>query len=312
MLSNEDYLDWLDWFYPRLRNHKNFINALDEYLLRRYGFKLNDLANASEYLESLYSQFKEEKKFPIIYKNKLHEVFTKNIRDARASRLLNALIFGKGKDLMKSPLIPLEGGDLLIAGWVFELHLHFDAWIKLAMEEEPRLWDIYANIAGREFEEYVASKVSESGYKVFRNVIVSEEEFPQISECLQRLGKKGSFELDIVVIAGGKIYVVSCKGGKKEIPKLYKSKYWVFPSEKEIIDRLNENIREAHEIIEEARCLRKHRDIVAKLFNADVKEIVPVLVYAFPQPLAIDKFKTRSGLPEDITIVTPKQLSELV
>ena len=210
------------------------------------------------------------------------------------------------------PLIPLEGGDLLIAGWVFELHLHFDAWIKLAMEEEPRLWDMYANIAGREFEEYVASKVSKSDYKVFRNVVVSEKEFPQISECLQRLGKKGFFELDIIVIVGDRMYVVSCKGGKKEIPKLYKSKYWVFLSEKEIIDRLNENIREAHEIIKEARCLRKCRDIVTKLFNADIKETVPILVYAFPQPLAIDEFKTRSELPKDITIITPRQLSKLV
>ncbi len=222
--------------------------------------------------------------------------------------MLNALIFDKGKDLMKSPLIPLEGGDLLIAGWVFELHLHFDAWIKLTMEEEPRLWDMYANIAGREFEKYVASRVGELGYKVFRNVVVSEEEFPQISECLQRLGKKGSFELDIVVIAGNKMYVISCKGGKKEIPKLYKSKYWVFPSEKEVIDRLNENIKEAREIIEEARCLRRHRDVAAKLFSADAKEVVPVLVYAFPQPLAVDEFKTESGLPEDITIATLRQL----
>jgi len=168
--------------------------------LRRYGFKLDDLANASEYLERLYNWFKAEKELPIVHKNKLHGVFIKNIRDARASRLLNALIFGKGKDLMKSPLIPLESGDLLIAGWVFELRLHFDAWIKLAMEEDPRLRDMYANIAGREFEEYIASKVSELGYKVFRNVVVSEEEFPQIGECLQRLGKKGFFELDIVAI----------------------------------------------------------------------------------------------------------------
>jgi len=122
--------------------------------------------------------------------------------------LLKALIIGKGKDLTKSPLIPVEGGDLLIADWVFELRLHFDAWIKLAMEEEPRIWDMYANIAGREFEEYVASKVSESDYKVFRNVIISEKEFPRVSEYLQRLRKKEFFELDIVVIAGDKMYVV--------------------------------------------------------------------------------------------------------
>jgi len=79
-------------------------------LLRKHGFNLNDLAGTSEYLAQLYKRLKEEKQLPIIYKNKLHEVFSKNIRSARSSKLLNALIFGKGKDLMRSPLIPLEGG----------------------------------------------------------------------------------------------------------------------------------------------------------------------------------------------------------
>ena len=65
--------------------------------------------------------------------------------NAGASRLLNTLIFDKGKDLRLLPLIPLEDRDLLIAGWVFGLYLHFDAWIRLAMEEEPRLRDMHAN-----------------------------------------------------------------------------------------------------------------------------------------------------------------------
>lgn len=73
------------------------------------------MANASGYLERLYSWFKERKELPIDHKNKLHEVFAKNIRDARASRLLNALIFDKGKDLMKTPLIILEGAVLVYA-----------------------------------------------------------------------------------------------------------------------------------------------------------------------------------------------------
>lgn len=77
-------------------------------------------------------------------------------------------------------------GDLLIAGWIFELHLHFDAWIKLVMEEEPRLWSMYANIAGREFKNYVANKISEVAHKIFRNVVISEKEFPSIRGCLEK------------------------------------------------------------------------------------------------------------------------------
>ncbi len=61
LFSSDDYLDWLNWFYPRLRNYRDFINALDKYLLKRYGFKIDDLANASEYLERLYNWFKRER-----------------------------------------------------------------------------------------------------------------------------------------------------------------------------------------------------------------------------------------------------------
>ncbi|MHA1595522.1 MAG: hypothetical protein ACTSXX_12420 [Candidatus Baldrarchaeia archaeon] len=143
LFNNEDHLDWLEWFYSRLATHKELINALDSYLLKKYGFYLNDLANASEYLMNLYNEFKRKNEPPIIHKNKLHEVFSKNIRCARSSKLLHALIFDRNKDLLRSPLIPLKNGDLLIAGWVFDLHLHFDAWIRHIMEEEPRLRDIY-------------------------------------------------------------------------------------------------------------------------------------------------------------------------
>ena len=312
LLGSEDYLDWLDWFYPRLGKHKEFVNALDNYLLSKYGFNLNDLAGASEYLMQLYKKFKEEKQPPIVYKNKLHEVFSKNIRSTRSSKLLNALIFCKGKDLMKSPLIPLEGGDLLIAGWIFELHQHFDAWIKLILEEEPRLWSMYANIAGREFENYVSNKISKVVHKMFENVVISEKEFPSIKDCLEKLRKKGSFEIDIVAIINDKLYVISCKGGKKEIPKIYKSKYWVYPSEKEIIDRLKENIEEVNELIEEAKCLRGHREVVKQLFSMEVKDIVPVIVYAFPQPLAIEDFRAKISFTEDVIVSTPNQLLQLM
>jgi len=203
-------------------------------------------------------------------------------------------------------------GDLLIAGWIFELHLHFDAWIKLVMEEEPRLWSMYANIAGREFKNYVANKISEVAHKIFRNVVISEKEFPSIRVCLEKLRKKGFFEIDIVAVINNKLYVTSCKGGKKEIPKIYKSKYWVYPSEKEIVDRLKENLEEVNEIIGEAKCLREHREVVKQLFNVEVKDVVPVIVYAFPQPLAIEDFRAKAGLIESVILSTPNQLPKLM
>lgn len=148
----------------------------------------------------LYRKFGEEKQPPIMYKNRLHEVFSKNICSARSSKLLIALTFCKGKDLMKSPLILLKGRDLLIAGWIFELHLHLDARIKLIMEEEPRLWSMYANIAGREFENYVSNKISKVIHKIFKNIVFSEKASPSIKGYLEKLRKKGSFEIDIAAI----------------------------------------------------------------------------------------------------------------
>lgn len=122
---------------------------------------------------------------------------------------------------------------------------------------------------------------------------------------MKKLRKKGFFEIDIVAVINNKLYVTSCKGGKKEIPKIYKSKYWVYPSEKEIVDRLKENLEEVNEIIGEAKCLREHREVVKQLFNVEVKDVVPVIVYAFPQPLAIEDFRAKAGLIESVILSTP-------
>ncbi|MHA1595523.1 MAG: hypothetical protein ACTSXX_12425 [Candidatus Baldrarchaeia archaeon] len=151
-----------------------------------------------------------------------------------------------------------------------------------------------------------------TAHNVFRNVIISESEFPEIKECLERLKKQKHFELDVVIIINDKMYIISCKGGKKEIPKMYLSRYWIYPSEREIITRFHENIEEAREVIEEALCLRKYKKIVKQTFNVNVREIIPVVVYTLPQPLAIEDFRKKIGITSDVLILTPSQLLQLI
>ena len=76
---------------------------------------------------------------------------------------------------------------------------------------------IYANVIGKEFEEYVISNLRKSGVvnKIYPKVIISQTEFPEIGECLKRLRKEKCFEIDIVIVWNNDVYLVSCKGGKR-------------------------------------------------------------------------------------------------
>jgi len=106
---------------------------------------------------------------------------------------------------------------LLIAGWAFDLYIHFDAWLSYIVERSPRVRSIYANVIGKEFEEYVISNLRKSGVvnKIYLKVIISQTEFPEIGECLKRLRKEKCFEIDIVIVWNNDVYLVSCKGGKR-------------------------------------------------------------------------------------------------
>ena len=190
----EDYLNWLIWQYHHLCHHTELLEAIDNYLDSNHGFRLEDLGNASEYLKSFYEKCVKEEESPIISRNELHKVFAKNLRDARAHKLLKALVFNENdenRDLLRAPLIPLRGGDLLIAGFVFNPYIHFDAWISYIMERDPKVRDVYANVIGDKFEKYVISILCKSGIaKIYPKVIVSESKFPEIGECLKWLKKR--------------------------------------------------------------------------------------------------------------------------
>ena len=214
---DEGYARWLSWFYGKLGECYRLINALDAYFQREYRFRLNDLRNASIYLEKLV-----ETDRVIVPRNEVHQVFTKNIRSGRADRLLKELTFdGSGKDLFRSPLIPLRGGYFLIARWVFSLGMHFESLVRPAIESDEKIRGIYSDFIGKAFEEYVKDGIMPLEDVVRTNIKIARKRYPEIER---------DFEIDMVAIKGDYAFLISCKGGKKELPKLQLAKMWAeFP-----------------------------------------------------------------------------------
>lgn len=71
---NEEHVNWLHWFYGKLGENYEIMKLLNENLEHEHGFRLDDLRNASLYLESLTKNNKI-----MIPKNEVHTVFSKNI-----------------------------------------------------------------------------------------------------------------------------------------------------------------------------------------------------------------------------------------
>ena len=294
---DEGYARWLSWFYSKLRENYELINALDAYFQRECRFRLDDIRNASMYLEKLM-----EGNRVIVPRNEVHKVFTKNIRSGRADRLLKELTFdGSGKDLFKSPLIPLRGGYFLIAKWVFSLGMHFESWVRPAIESED-IYGIYSDFIGRTFEKYVKDNIGPLVDAVRSNVKITKKRYPSI---------KHGFEIDMIAVKGNFAFLVSCKGGKKELPKLQLSKMWAEFPEKEIRHRIRENKREIKEIWEQYETLTSNKRILEDL-GLEGKKIIPLVVYATVQPLSLEKIKNMYEIPWPVSVVTVEELKSII
>ncbi len=233
---DEGYARWLSWFYTKPGENYKLINALDAYFQRKYRFSLDDIRNASMYLEKLV-----EINRIIAPGNEVHKVFTKSICSGRADRLLKGLTFDRsGKSLFKSPLIPLRGGYFVIAKWVFSLGMHFESWVRPAIESEE-IYGIYSDFIGKTFEKYVKNRIRPLVGAIRSNIKITKEKYPTI---------KREFEVDIVAAKGNFVFLISCNGGKKELPKLQLSKMWAEFPEKEIRPRIRDNKKEIKEMIE--------------------------------------------------------------
>jgi len=292
---DKGYASWLSWFYSKLRENYKLINALDAYFQQEYGFRLDDIKNASMYLEKLV-----ETNRVIVPRNEVHGVFTKNIRSGRADRLLKELTFdGSGKDLFRSPLIPLRGGYFLIAKWVFSLGMHFESWIRPAIESN---YGIYSDFIGKTFEKYVEDGISPFVDMVQSNIEIKKEEYPDIER---------DFEIDIVAIKGSSAFLISCKGGKKELPKLQLSKMWAEFPEKEIKHRIRENKKEIKELIELYGAVTSNTNILKDLCLKG-KKITPLIVYSTVQPSSLKELREMYGIPQLVSVVTVEELKRML
>jgi hypothetical protein len=296
--------EWWGWFSKKPVGNERFISALNNYCEREYEFGFYDLVNASLYFEDIVKS-----NTPIVPKNEIRVVFTKNIRSYKADRLLKALTFSVGKDLYKSPLIPLKGGYFLIAKWVFSLEMHFDSWLKPIIED-TNILGMYFDFAGNMFEEYVEKKIEPVVDTVRRNITITERKYPAIRPYLDEMGKEGQFEIDIIATRGKFAFIVSCKGGKKELPKLRISRMWGEFSEREISNRIQDNKRNMWEILTECNCIATNSKISEDL-GTPGKELVPIVIYSAVQPLSLSELKNYYNAP-DVVVSTPNELVEFI
>lgn len=305
---DEGYAHWLSWFYKKIGRNYRLINALDKYFEQEHKFRLNDLVNASMYLEKLIKDNRI-----IVRKNEIHEVFSKNIRSGRAERLLKELTFvEEGKNLYKSPLIPLKRGYFLVARWVFSLGMHFETWVRPAIESRG-IYGIYSDFIGKTFEKYVKDLIEPLVDKCQSKVKITEKEYPEIKPWLSEseLKKRGMFEIDIIAVRGESAFLISCKGGKKELPKLQISKMWAEFPERDIRYRVRKNKKEVKEMWTEYECVVSNKSIVKNL-GLEGKKMVPVVVYSTVQPLSLEKLRELHNVPPIMKVITAEELKNMI
>ena len=106
---------------------------------------------------------------------------------------------------------------------VFSLGIHFESLIRPAIESEG-IYGIYSYFVGKIFEKYVKDNI-EPLADVRSNIKITREEYSNI---------KCEFEIDMLAVKGDFAFLISCKGGKKELSKSQPSKMWAEFPEKEI------------------------------------------------------------------------------
>ncbi len=135
-------------------------------------------------------------------------------------------------------MVPVVRGQLLVLPWILNLGSVFDEPLRTAMKQNNLAGEI-GNFMGKvAFENYVAEKVQGIGFTPQRKIEIKVSKYPGIASTL---GRNTGFELDLLVPANGKGYVISCKGGKKELPRLSFDQQWAEYPENDIKIRIEEN-----------------------------------------------------------------------
>ena len=302
--SSDEGTRVLDNLYLKLFADAPLRSKINSSLKSIYGFSIENLAGASEFLRWVV----QNGVIHIYPSSEIRKIFQKNIKNKEADNLFEHLIFGKGKSLRTSPMVPVVRGQLLVLPWILNLGSVFDEILRTAMKQNNLAGEI-GNFMGKvAFENYVAEKVQGIGFTPQRNIEIKVSKYPGIATAL---GKNTGFELDLLVPANGKGYVISCKGGKKELPRLSYDQQWAEYPEHDIKIRIDENKEHLEEISRIAGCFRSGKNL-AQDYGVDGLDITPVVVYASIQPLSIDRIRREEGVDCDALIRTTDELCEML
>jgi hypothetical protein len=318
-MKSRELDDWSNWMaimikQARISGSTRFQASLRADFAAAYHVDLEDFGILTTYLEELASgdgpwELPEEEWISQFRR------FTTN--DDSAERLVKLLTFRAAPQTLRmAPLIPREGGRLMLAGWILHpVQLVFDGYMRpLLYNPGTRSGGLYGNLKGRFFEQFVETVVRDSDPGIeFKRDRWSNRKFtvrthPQIRKFLELMGNVHEFEIDRIFVRGTVAWIVSCKG-EDDLPKKMEDRLWAFFPPEEIEARARENANFAKHVNLQAKCAA---EILAKdLGLLSCKYAVPALVYPSVQPLSSKEFLLRYGAPK-IPIVSPRQLLELI
>ena len=302
--SSDEGTRVLENLYFRLFADPPLRSKIDNSIKSIYGFSINTLADALEFLREIA----KNDAIPIHSSNEIRKIFQKNIKNMEADNLLEYLTFKKGKSLQTSPMVPVVSGRLLVLPWILNLGIIFNEILKTTIAQN-NLAGTIGNFMGKvAFEDYVAKKVQGMGYAPQRNIKIKVSKYQGIASVL---GKETGFELDLLIPTNRQGLVISCKGGKKELPRLFYDQQWAEYPESDIKIRIEENKKHLEEISKIAACFRANKNL-AQDYGVEWLEIIPVVVYASIQPLSIYSIRNEEEVNCDAIIRTTDELCEML
>ncbi len=308
-----DAEDWAQWELGLLRQDEKLLSALRNDLRRRYGIEFDDLAAVSDLLETRSKKQVPEK----IGRAEVFLALAAQIPGQRLDAAVSAMTFRAGSDLFMRPLIPTLEGDFILATWVFcPTPMHFEAWVRPILDDQnTESSGRWAEVRGKHlFENYVEMKIGrvQKATITKRRFSVHVDKYPRITPILRRLkGRTQGFEVDFVIRAESLGFLVSCKGGEKEVPSSLSAKAWAIFPHAEIRKKVVSNLEAMEEIAVEAECVAASEELVQDLGLKGCKRFVPVVVYSVLQPLSLPGFRDRLK-SRNILVTTARRLSEIL
>ncbi len=295
---------FVSWSYPQLFKKPDFLQLVDNRLASIKGFHLKDLTGLTRFLE----EYTKKEGF-IISREKFRQIVLENVDGDAADRLLESVIFQKGRTLVQSPIVPLDDNNLLVVIWIISESMFFDAWLKPLLDDF-NVQGSYSSAIGVLFEDYLEEQIRDVADKVLKREEIKLTENKGLVG-LDSLKKKGKLEIDLIATKNGKALIISCKGGRRELPKSSLFQRYLVLSTREITMKISENEEDALEIERVAKFLYAN-EIIKKELGIINMEIVPVLCSASVQPISFPSIRADFNIKSDVVFMTPRGIKKMI